>query len=52
MPLKIKLIFISIALFLIGSSLFILQEKRDSKSDFSLFPSHLSQENSISLIVG
>ena len=52
MPLKIKLIFISIALFLIGSSLFILQEKRDAKSDFSLFPSHLSQENSISLIVG
>lgn len=52
MPLKIKLIFISIALFLIGSSLFILQEKQDSKSDFSLFPSHLSQENSISLIVG
>ena len=52
MPLKIKLIFISIALFLIGSSLFILQEKRDSESDFSLFPSHLSQENSISLIVG
>ena len=52
MPLKIKLIFISIALFLIGSSLFILQEKRDSESDFSLFSSHLSQENSISLIVG
>ena len=52
MPLKIKLIFISIALFLIGSSLFILQEKQDSKSDFSLFPSHLSQKNSISLIVG
>lgn len=52
MPLKIKLIFISIALFLIGSSLFILQEKQDSKSNFSLFPSHLSQENSISLIVG
>lgn len=52
MPLKIKLIFISITLFLIGGSLFILQEKRDSKSDFSLFPSHLSQENSISLIVG
>lgn len=52
MPLKIKLIFISIALFLIGSGLFALQEKWSLKSDFSLFSSKKPQEKSVSLIFG
>ena len=51
MPLKIKLIFISLVLFIFGTSLFALQEKRDLNSDFSLFSSQKPQEDSISLIV-
>ena len=51
MPLKIKLIFISLVLFIFGTSLFALQQKRDLNSDFSLFSSQKPQEDSISLIV-
>ena len=51
MPLKIKLIFISLALFIFGTSLLALQEKRDLKSDFNFFWPQKPSENSISLIV-
>lgn len=51
MPLKIKLIFISLVLFIFGTSLLALQEKRDIKSDFNFFWPQKPSENSISLIV-
>ena len=51
MPLKIKLIFISLVLFILGTSLLALQEKRDLKSDFNFFWPQKPSENSISLIV-
>ena len=51
MPLKIKLIFISLVLFIFGTSLLALQEKRDLKSDFNFFWPQKTNENSISLIV-